>query len=130
MDYMPVLSEVVDIDWRPDDLKRLAWYLKECPVAISAGESAHECPLCGGHVEHDPSAHRSDGEWVWPDDLWHLVEVHHVRLPDDFVRRIRDREYRIPTRLDIPLHDIEWPNPDYTRMRALRERVNGDNSND
>ena len=32
---------------------------------------------------------RTDGQWIWPDDLAHYVERYHVELPDEFSARVR-----------------------------------------
>jgi hypothetical protein len=36
----------------------------------------------------------TDGVWLWPEGLSHSVEVHAVRLPDDFVDHMRSRGWR------------------------------------
>ncbi|MGW2316305.1 hypothetical protein [Streptomyces sp. NPDC001680] len=38
----------------------------------------------------------TDGEWLWRADLWRYVHLHHVLLPDEFLRRIRDNAYSVP----------------------------------
>jgi len=34
-----------------------------------------------------------DDVWCWPEGLAHYVEVHHIRLPDDFVAHARSRNF-------------------------------------
>jgi hypothetical protein len=36
----------------------------------------------------------TDGVWLWPEGLSHYVEVHAVRLPDDFVDPMRSCGWR------------------------------------
>jgi hypothetical protein len=43
----------------------------------------------------------TDGEWYWRIDLAHYVGRHHLRLPADFLARIRDNDYTVPD-LDEP----------------------------
>ncbi|MGW7358636.1 hypothetical protein ACWGI0_18905 [Streptomyces sp. NPDC054802] len=38
----------------------------------------------------------SDGEWVWRGDLWFYVQVHNLKLPEEFLGRIRGNAYQIP----------------------------------
>jgi hypothetical protein len=38
----------------------------------------------------------TDGEWFWRDDLAHYVSRHNVRLPNEFLQAIRDRQYAVP----------------------------------
>ena len=33
---------------------------------------------------------QTDGYFLWPEDLWHYVDKHNVRLPDEFIDRIRE----------------------------------------
>ena len=38
----------------------------------------------------------SDGVWLWPEGLAHYVDVHGVRLPDEFVNYAAARDFRAP----------------------------------
>jgi hypothetical protein len=38
----------------------------------------------------------TDGKWVWPEGLYHYVEMHDVRLPDVFVVHCRSNHWKIP----------------------------------
>jgi hypothetical protein len=38
----------------------------------------------------------TDGMWVWPEGLPHYVEVHSVRLPDEFIDHMRSLGWRAP----------------------------------
>jgi len=55
----------------------------------------------------------TDGRWVWPEGLAHYIEVHHVRLPEEYVEVMKQNDWKIPE-LEI------WPtlgsqgDPDYT----------------
>jgi hypothetical protein len=44
----------------------------------------------------------TDGDWLWRLDLPYYVQRHHVRLPDQFLALIRERQYVVPER-EIPL---------------------------
>ena len=35
-----------------------------------------------------PGYLRTDGTWVWPDELAYYIEKYHVELPDEFVRHM------------------------------------------
>lgn len=48
----------------------------------------------------------TDGEWLWRDDLAHYVSRHHVRIPDDFLRAIRDRRYAVPDLDETTLDEL------------------------
>jgi hypothetical protein len=38
----------------------------------------------------------TDGVWVWPEGLAHYVQVHSVRLPDEFIDHMRSQGWRVP----------------------------------
>jgi hypothetical protein len=51
------------------------------------------CRLCG---ERTGTGESMDGEWVWPEGLAHYVEAHSVRLPEEMVTWMQEREWRVP----------------------------------
>jgi hypothetical protein len=101
------LTNHVDESWRVPDLEQLLLYLKSSPIAIAAQEKQVKCGLC--HESISLSCYRSDGEWLWTDSLAHLVEKHFFVLPDTLVRHIRDKNYKQPTTLSIPIDKLPWP---------------------
>ena len=105
---LPSLDEVTDPGWTPADRAKLCDYLKRAPVTVTSFERDHKCSLCGAEIGN-PTAHQSDGLWLWPLCLPHFVEFHSVRLPDSLVARIRGQRYRIPCNLDIDPASLEWP---------------------
>ncbi|MFJ3205892.1 hypothetical protein [Streptomyces sp. NPDC086989] len=38
----------------------------------------------------------TDGEWMWRGDLWFYVDTYHVSLPDEFLQKVRSRNYVMP----------------------------------
>ncbi|MFF3845394.1 hypothetical protein [Streptomyces sp. NPDC002328] len=40
---------------------------------------------------------RTDGTWLWREDLRHYFDRYHVLLPDDFVALVRERRYAVPS---------------------------------
>lgn len=80
-DNLPWPADLIDETQHPFVLKTLAKYLDECPFGEHyMGPST--CRICGRHLG---CSDRTDGTWVWPDELSHYLLVHKVRLPDDFV---------------------------------------------
>ena len=107
--HLPLLKEAVDVNWNPPDKVKLVNYLRTAPVAVCAGKPPIKCPLCGQEVGRDGSAHQSDNVWLWPEDLYHLVEAHSVMLPNAFAEHIRKNKYAPPKKLTIGPDDVEWP---------------------
>ena len=52
---------------------------------------AHDVPLTTSALE------LTDGVWCWPEEVAHYMEVHGVRLPDEFVAYAAARDFRPPT---------------------------------
>lgn len=87
---IPLLNDLVDSKWNPDDRAAIVRYLANAPVHCAViGNHRATCALCG-LVDYNPSLKRSDGLWSWPDSLSHLVDAHAVRIPNDFVVHIQD----------------------------------------
>jgi hypothetical protein len=38
----------------------------------------------------------TDGEWIWRGDLWFYLRKYHVRLPEEFIARVREQSYTVP----------------------------------
>lgn len=79
---------------RPDDA-RAAAYLRAGTVLLEADELVRDVL--------DPAAAvigtlclRSDGEWIWPDDLAHYTQVYGLRLPTELEARMRQASWICP----------------------------------
>lgn len=94
---VPLLTEIIDTGWQIDDRAQIVAYLEACPCAQSAGRPLQPCSLCG-EDPIDPSLAQTDGVWIWPGRLPHMVIQHSVRLPDRMVEHIRLRAYVPPGR--------------------------------
>jgi len=50
----------------------------------------------------------TDGTWVSPEGLWHYVDVHSVRLPDEFVEHAAASDFKVlHSTFDLD-HDISF----------------------
>lgn len=62
-------------------------------------------------IEENPvigAAHYlTDGEWIWPNELAYLVEMHRVVVPDEFRERMRSRGWRAPSESEVDLLEVE-----------------------
>jgi hypothetical protein len=94
---VPHLSEVIDRTWNPPDRDRLVAYLRDCPAITAVPRfDPVVCQICGETLERCSSTQQSDGLWIWFKPVVHYVQLHHVRLPDRMVERIRANKYRPP----------------------------------
>jgi hypothetical protein len=105
--HLPRLADFIDPTWQPEDKKRLIDYLRGAPLALATCAGFVKCLLCSRQLEL--GSHRSDGTWLWPDDLAHYVEEHEVRLPTNLEQHIRDHHYRAPEQLEVPVEQLPWP---------------------
>lgn len=81
-------------------------YLNAAPVALAAQQPSSPCDWCGEPV--NPSTYRSDGAWLWPDDLAHLVVEHDFVVPHAMVDHIRSVGTP-PQRVFGPDDNLPWP---------------------
>lgn len=90
----PSLSASVRASAQPDEAQ-LARYLSGGAVLATTGQ------LVTDALSDDPAPVarldiRTDGEWVWPDDLSYYVTRYHVELPAEFVSHAASRRWEPP----------------------------------
>jgi hypothetical protein len=89
--YLPYAGSYVDLVWpstpeEVDDMARVVQYLRDGkPVASWWGSRV--CPFMCHRTQNTQSL--SDGTYVWPTSFAHVVEVHKVRPPDEFIEHVR-----------------------------------------
>ncbi len=109
---MPVERSAVEAfrdDTAPAELRSaVTSYLLAGPSAVAAQEPAKPCDWCDEMVHK--SAYRWDGEWLWPEDLAHLVERHGFVVPNRFVDRIRSLGSP-PQQLEVDPAALPFPEP-------------------
>ena len=77
-------EDLIDEKQSPEILNQVAEYLDNCKFGEHyMGHSF--CRIC--HKDLGCSD-RTDGEWVWPDELSHYLLEHKVRLPDEFIKYV------------------------------------------
>lgn len=84
----PDPRSLVDETWDADERETVASYVAHGSVA-RAYMGTSTCRLCGcanGNLE------LTDGAYLWPSGLAHYVSAHAVRLPEEFVAHVRERE--------------------------------------
>lgn len=104
----PPMEQFVDPDWDPAEKEQALLYLDKTKVVIVAGMPSVKCGLCGQDTGN-PSAHKSDGTWVWPEGLAHLVRKHGVRLPDRMIEHMRRNDFRPPENVKVNVPNLPWP---------------------
>lgn len=103
----PKIEEWLAPQWQPEDRPQLLAYIQGCPVVIAASAGTKVCRRCQQRM--NGSAFQSDGAWLWPVSLGHYMQAHEVRIPDALVAYIRSRNYQFPSRVDVPVASLPWP---------------------
>lgn len=92
-----IFDNVAQVDL--PDLDSVVTYLRSGHLLIDMMDVAddvfdHSRQILNG------SSIRTDGVWLWRDDLAHYARQHRVAVPDDLLALIRERRYVVPP-LDI-----------------------------
>ena len=87
---------------------RLPEYLTGGQTIASTSRSSFPDPFSGARRSGSVSF-RTDGVWVWLDDLPDHVENHGVALPTAFLMNIEANQYRPPAVDPSEFSQLEWP---------------------
>lgn len=93
---LPNPADLVRPDWDPMESAAVVAYLRSGREWIRFNGWSYCRFDCGITPRELGDQDLTDGVWVWPEGLVHYVEVHSVRLPDEFIRHMREREWRLP----------------------------------
>jgi hypothetical protein len=104
----PAVGTFVDGSWAHPRHADIVAYLSSAPVVATTSRSAIPWAIGPGDGRSTVS-YRSDGGWLWLDDLDYYVAEHGVRLPDAFVAAIEARAYTPPDDLGADIDDLPWP---------------------
>jgi hypothetical protein len=96
----PRVKDFVDPGWDARERERIAIYLRE-GMSIRFYMGISMCRLCGSP---NGSGEQTDGTYLWPEGLTHYVEVHNVRLPEEFV----EHALRVQDAFDGVEVDRDW----------------------
>jgi hypothetical protein len=105
----PDPAALIDPAWEPERRDRIRHYLQSGkPLAQYAGFSSCRFADCK-HPERDRLGTKdlTDGRWIWPEGLWHYVQDHAVRLPDELVATAAARDFTIPSDLSDQVVDAD-----------------------
>lgn len=101
------IEDFVDTAWDVTERDLVISYLSESPVVVAGCLPSKKCLLCDLQV---PSAtFKSDGVWLWPQNLLHMVEKHGIRVPREFVEHMRASSFTAPARCEESLEMLPWP---------------------
>lgn len=90
------------------DKKRLREYLLNGQIVASTSRASFPCPFTG--TRHPGTlSFRTDGEWLWLDDLPDYMENFAVAIPSNWLRFIESRGYEVRPVTDLEIKSLQWP---------------------
>ena len=96
----PHPKDLVNPGWLDEEeLVLLVEYLKSGKTFIQWKGLSYCRFQCGISVSKMGSKCKTDGDWVWPEGLFHYVQEHDVMLPEEFVSHCRERSWQLKERL-------------------------------
>jgi hypothetical protein len=112
-DRFPDPADLVSPGWAGGDRDAIVAYLRAGRTFIPWRGHSYCRFRCGIDRTAMGSRCLTDGEWVWPEGLAHYVEVHEVRLPDEFVDGMRRRGWRIPEECFPAYEPFDLPDDEF-----------------
>jgi hypothetical protein len=104
----PKLEDFIDLQWQHPQIDKIITYLKNAPVVATTSRLA--IPWARGDGDgRSVLSYRTDGVWLWLDDLDYYVLAIRVRLPDAFVKHIETVDFKFPAAESISPHQLQWP---------------------
>ena len=90
------------------DLEKMRVYLSKCQVVASTSRSNFPNPftniITGGSISF-----RTDGEWLWLDDLPDYIEENQVGIPTAFFEKIKSNNYQPVSKWIGNFEKLDWP---------------------
>jgi hypothetical protein len=93
---------------RTYDKRRLKEYLTNAHVIASTSRSRFPCPFTGRRTTGSISF-RTDGHWLWLDDLADYVDRFDIAIPSEFLENIEKNGFTPPVVLEDVTQKLEWP---------------------
>ena len=90
------------------DVPRLTRYLDTAHVVATTSRHAFPCVITGEKFDGSLSC-RTDGVWLWWDDLTHYIREHGLILPDGMLKNIENNNYVVPEVKEAEFSNLEWP---------------------
>jgi len=107
-DCPPVRDFVFPDVTRSYDKKRLTEYLTKAQVVAATSRNQFPCPFTGKRTGGSISF-RTDGRWLWLDDLPDYIDRFNVAIPTEFLKEIEKNGY-VPPAVEANIAErLEWP---------------------
>lgn len=109
---LPLITEFLEEKHRVVHGHEVESYLLNAPRILTVPTS--ECVFERDNLDHVGTlCLRTDGEWLWWDNIVHYMIHHHLRLPDALIEHIGNKDFEPPKSLELTVQDmlerLEWP---------------------
>ena len=91
--HLPDPTTLVDPDCEKDNRDKIIAYLKsgkECAAYKGFSWCRFKCGISDTQMG---TTDLTDGKWAWPEGLYHYVERHDVKLPDEFIEHMKSKNW-------------------------------------
>lgn len=110
----PDPRQFVDPTWASNERRLVIDFLQRCTL-VNPWRGLSTCRFCG---QMNGSAEMTDGVYCWPEGLAHYLDVHEVRLPDEFVTHVHDAQNPMdmappPSFDELGQRDRSWPGSEF-----------------
>lgn len=82
----------------PGEVERVAAYLRAAPAVLTTAAGTRDL-LFPDRSDHVPLGFRTDGTWIWPEDVAYYLEQDEASPDPPLLKHIREQDYVMP---DVP----------------------------
>ena len=90
------------------DRAGLRKYLTTASVIATTSRTSFPDPITGA-IEGGSISYRTDGKWLWLDNLADLIDHYDVAIPPGWLREIERRNFTPPSLEEPEKVQLEWP---------------------
>jgi hypothetical protein len=101
------------VDFKDEDINKsyrkdkLLKYISEGTVVVSTSQLGFPSPITG-ELKNGTVSFRTDGQWLWLDNIYHLIESSDLIIPEVWYSEIESKDFLLPKM--IQTENLEWPN--------------------
>lgn len=89
------------------NLEKLGEYLTQAPAVVVTSRLGFPNAFTG-EVSGDSFALRTDGNWIWYDDLFDYIKYHNVAIPDRWYEEIKKADFKIDPSVEQNISNIDF----------------------
>lgn len=90
------------------DIEKLVGYLDTGHEVATTSRLNFPCIISGRKFD-GPLTCRTDGVWLWWDDLSHYIKEHGLYIPSKMLENIEFNGYRVPPIEGLDIRTLDWP---------------------